>query len=167
MLIFILTKKINKSILLGKRIFITYLLWCFFILFESLSNLVGKQNIAFFTHNTLSTLSISLIFIFSEISNIKSFYQKYIKIGIPIFLILSPLMIPGCWGWYLTPIHIIIIFLPKINIKWKIIYCILFVMSIYFTDKKNINHKLLIQGLKHYVIDRTYNIIIFRNNRYL
>lgn len=131
LLIFILTKKINKSILLGKRIFITYLLWCFFILFESLSNLVGKQNIAFFTHNTLSTLSISLIFIFSEISNIKSFYQKYIKIGIPIFLILSPLMMPGCWGWYLTPIHIIIIFLPKINIKWKIIYCILFVMSIY------------------------------------
>ena len=47
LLIFILTKKINKSILLGKRIFITYLLWCFFILFESLSNLVGKQNIAF------------------------------------------------------------------------------------------------------------------------
>lgn len=130
LLIFLIIKKIRAAKLLGKKVFIIYLLWCFFIILKSLYNLNDKQNIAFFIHNTLSILLISSVFIFSDILYIKIFYKRFIKIGIPIFLILSFYMLPGCWGWYLTPIHLIIIFLPQINLKWKIIYLILFAMSI-------------------------------------
>lgn len=131
LLIFFLKERFYNTFFLGKRIFTVYLLWCIFIALKSLSYLHDKQSIAFCIHNTLSVLLISFVFIFADTFYIKIFYRKFFKIGIPIFLILSFYMMPGCWGWYLVPIHLFILFLPKISSKWKIISLILFTMSIF------------------------------------
>lgn len=135
-LIYLVKNKIQKTKLLGKPFLILYFIWCLIILIYSIFNIDNKENIAFFVHNSFSVLLFISVFLFAEISKIKIFFRLYVKYGIPLFLLLSPFMMRGCWGWYLVPIQIIIIFLPIIKTKWKFFFFFLFIMSIIDIDTR-------------------------------
>jgi len=135
-LILTTVKKVRKADFLGKKIIFSYLLWCILTILRSLYYINDKQSINFLIQNTFSVLIISTVLLFIDLRYTKYFFSLYIKLGIPIFIFLSFVMLPGCWGWYLVPIHLIMIFLSKIKLKWKIICIILFSMSIFDIDTR-------------------------------
>lgn len=52
---------------------------------------------------------------------IKAMLNRYIKYALPLFLIFIFFIEPGAYGFYLVPISFLVLFLPVISRKWKLV----------------------------------------------
>ncbi len=122
--------------ILSKPIFGLFLVWIGVTLVRSFSDINRKESMTFFIENATSLLAFTCVLMFNDLNYVKEYFRIYFKYGVPLFLLLSFFMLPGCWGWFLCPVYLCVILQGQLKRKWRILFLFLLLMSFYDIDTR-------------------------------
>ena len=121
---------INKKNLLVIKIYLIWMLICI------VRGLFAAENYWDWKGLTSNSLAILLPVIAYSATNkviVQSLLSSYIKYGLPLFVILSALMITDAYGRYLMPISFLLLFLPVLTKRQRVIL-FLFTAIVFFAN---------------------------------
>ncbi len=121
---------VNKKNLLVIKIYLIWMLICIVRGFFAAENYWDWKGL---TSNSLSILLPVMAYAATNKVIVQSLLSSYIKYGLPLFIILSVLMITDAYGRYLMPISFLLLFLPVLSKRQRIVL-LLFTAIVFFAN---------------------------------
>lgn len=142
LLLYSVSKRSNHSIFDQgtNRLISIYFIWFIFTWFRGFFMAVdyfSYRNLFFLLPITLFPL---FFYTFSEPQRLGFFLQKWVKVCLPLFVVLAFMISRGAYGFYLSPITILLIFLFDIKPRWRLLLILvaLFVIFSNLSARSNI-----------------------------
>lgn len=109
---------INKKNLLVIKI---YLIWMLICIVRGLFAAENYWDWKGLTSNSLAILLPVMAYASTNKAIVQSLLSSYIKYGLPLFIVLSVLMITDAYGRYLMPISFLLLFLPALSKRQRLL----------------------------------------------
>ena len=98
-----------------------YMYWVIFCILRGFFMAENYWDFKSLIGNTFALLVPLIAFTATRNERLQSIFSFYVKVGLPLSLLILPFFGIGVWGWYLFPVSFFMLFFPLVKFNWRVI----------------------------------------------